>query len=356
MGSVSPLLAVCQELRARDAQTEFLWIGTVEGPERSVIEAAGIRFETIPSAKFRRYLSLQNLIDPFKMLMAVRRSKKLLKEFQPDLVLTAGSYIAVSVARAARSLKVPYFVHQQDIIKGLANKLMEKHAVAVTITFDQSLNDFPLDKTSYTSNPVRSDAFACEANEAQERFGLDPSVPMVLITGGGTGAAALNQLTLEALGALTEQMQVVHLTGVGKGMTHLLEDYYTREEQFRITSRYIPLEFVREGMCALLKRADVVVSRAGISSLTELSLLNKASMIMPIPDSHQEANARYFAKYNAIRLLDQKSLDGVKFAAAILDLMGNEGERRTLQRNIAQMIDPQAAKRYVDLIEKFLRA
>ena len=354
MGSVSPLLAIHQELQQRDSAWESFWIGTQEGPEKEVIEQYEIPFYTLPSVKLRRYFSLKNLIEPFRLMYSIHKAKKVLKEINPSIVLTAGSFIAYPVAKAASKLNIPVFIHQQDIVKGLANKMMEKYSSVNTITFDQSLNDFDINKTYYTSNPVRKEILECDDEGVVKEYNLDPERKTILIMGGGTGAMAINQLTLEALGELTKKYQIIHLTGKDKSIVKKIPDYYTREEQLRIRKHYHPYDFIEEGMCKVLRHASLVISRAGLSSLTELSVLEQPTLVIPIPDSHQEANAQYFAKYNAIKLLDQKTLTGEKFAQTIIQTLESRAALQNLSRNISQMIDPKAAKRYVDLIYKYL--
>lgn len=355
MGSVSPLIAIWQELKKKDSSWEAVFVGSEDGPEKEYVTRLGIPYYAIKTGRFRRYFSLTNIVDFFRLIKGQHQAKKILSEFKPDLVLTSGSFVCYPVAKMAHKLKIPFFIHQQDIRKGLANKLMEKWASAVTITFDSSLSDFDYNKTYFTSNPARPDMIDCDASKAISLFNLDPNRLTIVVTGGGTGAQAINQLTLEALGELTKDYQVVHLTGEGKGIEHLLEDYYDRATYLQIKKYYHPVAFVHEGMCELLKHATLVVSRAGLSSLTELSLLQKPVILIPIPDSHQEDNAKYFVKYNAVKALDQKEITGQVFAKEILSLMENESERVNLSKNISSMIDPFASKRYVDLIYKFLQ-
>lgn len=355
MGSVSPLLAVYEELKKRDAGWDAIWIGTKEGPEAKVVKDFGIPFMSISSGRFRRFFSFKNLIDPFNVLWGIHQAKKILKEFQPNIVLTAGSFVSYPVARAAAKLGIPVFIHQQDIEKGLANKMMEKYASMATVAFDPSIADFNYKKVALTSNPARMDRFHCDKSKAYEIFKLDPTRLTVLIMGGGTGAQAINQLTLEALGDLTSKHQIIHLTGVGKSVEHLISDFYGREQQVQIRQHYKWYDFLDQEMCLALQVADVVVSRAGISSLTELSLLQKPSVIIPIPNSHQEKNAQFFAKTNSINYLHQSELTGVKFAQVLNLLLSNQAEMQNLSRNIAKMIDPMASRRYIDLIYSYLQ-
>jgi len=355
MGSVSPLIAVYEELKKRDANWEAIWIGTKEGPEGEVVKEFGIPFFSISNGRLRRFFSFKNLVDPFKVLWGIHQAKKILKEFKPNIVLTAGSFVSYPVARAASKLGIPVFIHQQDIEKGLANKMMEKYASMATAAFDPSIADFNYKKVALTSNPARMDRLQCDKAKAHEFFKLDPARLTVLVMGGGTGAQAINQLTLEALGELTAKHQVLHLTGVGKSVEHLIPDFYDRETQVQIRRHYKWFEFLNQEMCLALQVADVVVSRAGISSLTELSLLQKPSVIIPIPNSHQEKNAQFFAKTNAVKYLHQTDLTGAKFAHELNSLLSSQAEMQNLSRNIAKMIDPGAAKRYVDLIYSFLQ-
>lgn len=354
MGSVSPLLAIKAEIVKRNPQAQFIWIGTQDGPERALIESEGIPFYAVSTGKFRRYFSIKNFIDPFKVFLGYLQSKKLLKEFAPNIVLTAGSFVCVPASRAAYKLGIPYVVHQQDIVKGLANKLMEKHAAFNTITFDPSLADYNIKNTYYTSNPARLDMNVCTPDKARALFALDQTKPVVLVMGGGLGAVAVNTLLLESLGEIATFAQIIHLTGKGKSISERFEEFYSTADQLMIRQNYFPLEFATDEMCSLLSVADVVVTRAGLSSLTELSLLHKATIIIPIPSSHQEENAKYFAKFNAAVTLDQNTTTPEQFAKQIKEILTNPATKQNLQKNISQMIDPRASEKYVDLIEKYL--
>lgn len=350
MGSVSPLLAIHEELISRDSKTECLFIGTQEGPERAVVESLGVKFVDIPSGRLRRFFSLKNFTDPFRVIAGGFKARKIIKEFKPDVVLTAGSFVSYPVAKAASKLNIPVFVHQQDIEVGLANKMMAKFARVITITFDESISKFDYKKTFFTSNPVMKSRIECLISNSHDKFGLDKNKKIIFIMGGGTGAEAINRLTVESLGELTKNYQVVHATGVGKSLSFLIKDFFDRETRMRIKDNYFEFEYINEGMCEILSIADVVVSRAGLSSLTELALLGKPSIIIPIPDSHQEKNSEYFSRYNAVINLSQKELTSEIFTRAIMSLSENEALKKNLENNIKQLILADAAKRYVDLI------
>ena len=349
MGSVAPLVGIFEELKQKDSNLEVLWLGTKTGPEKSFLTNYQIHFRPIIGGKLRQYFSLANIFTPLFVFLGMLQSIFILRKFKPSVVLTAGSFVAVPVVYAAWFLRIPRFVHQQDLEIGLANKIMAKKATAITVTFGDSLNYFNSKKTFHISNPVRKEIFSGSRQKALEFFKLNPNLKTILILGGGTGAQVINQMVLETIGKLTENFQVVHLTGQGKGISQSFGDFYDHQTNKRIEERYRAFEFLNQEIFDAYALADLVVSRSGFSTLTELSVLGKPALVIPLP-GHQELNAQYFAKYNAVKVLDQKDLNPQTFSEVILYLMNNPGELITLSRNISTLIDKSAAKRYVDLI------
>ena len=351
MGSVSPLVAIYQELKERDANLEVLWLGTKAGPEKIFLEEYKIPFKPIICGKWRQYFSFANLFTPLFVLIGFLQCLFILKKFKPEVILTAGSFVAVPVMYAAALLKIPRFAHQQDLEIGLANKIMMKKATVVTVTYSDVSGRLPYNKTFKISNPVRKEVFSGNREKAAEFFKLELDLPTILIVGGGTGAQIINETTFEIIGQLVGKYQVIHITGAGKGISDRFADYFGREVQKQIQERYRDYEFLSKEIFDALAMADLVISRAGFSALTEFSVLGKAVLLIPIP-GHQEVNAQYFAKFNAVKVLNQKDLNKETFLQAIEYLMQNPAERATLSRNIIGMIDKDAAKRYADLIYK----
>lgn len=353
MGSVSPLVAIYEELKSREANLEVLWLGTKKGPEKEFLAGYQIPFKQIVAGKLRRYLSLLNILTPFEVLIGFLQAYFIIGKFKPDIVLTAGSFVAVPVVYAAKLKKIPVVVHQQDLEIGLANKLMAKKATAVTVTFEESKSHFDPKKTFKIGNPIRQSVLSGSRDKGIQEFQLNSSLPTLLILGGGTGAQMINQLVLESLCQLISKYQIIHLTGKGKGISEQFKDYFSREVLKLIAERYRGYEFLSQEIFDAMVVSDLIISRAGFSTLTELAALAKAAILIPIP-GHQEVNARYFAKYNAVKILNQKDLTGEIFIQAIDGLMGNPAERQTLSRNISQLLDKEAGKRYVDLVYKLI--
>lgn len=343
MGSVSPLLAIHSELKKQGVAVEALWLGTRDGPERAVIEKQGIAFAAMAAAKFRRYVDWRTVVLPLTVPWSVLVARGMLRRFRPDVVLSAGSFVAVPVVVAAWTLGIPTLLHQQDIVPSLTNRLLSPFATAITVTFPDSRAVFPTCKTMLTGNPVRPDLSLAEHATAYRRFHFAPDVPTLLVLGGGTGAAALNRLVWDALSELLQFCQVIHLTGIGK-MAVVPEH-----------PRYRAFEFVDEDMAYAYTIADLVVSRAGMGALSELAVLGKPAIIVPIPGSHQEQNAMAFAKSNAAIFLPQPGLTANDFAAQVRKTLNDRVLLSNLSQNISGMLPKNAVQALADVARRIAR-
>ncbi len=339
MGSVSPLIATAEEILRQRPKTEFLFLGSKSGPERKAVASYKIPFKKIASGKFRRYFSWRNFWDFFKIFWGFWESLWILAKFRPVAVMVAGSFVGVPVVWSAWLLRIPVLIHQQDIVPGLASRLMSHFARKISCSFEPSLKDFYPGKTVLTGNPVRGEFFSCSLEKSREIFELRKKLPVVLVLGGGTGAEKINQTVEKSLADILQFCQLIHLTGRGKSLKIEAENY----RQF---------EFLTNEMIDAFCLADLVVSRAGMSSLSEFSILAKPVILIPIPDSHQEENARYFQKNNAVLVLEQNSLTPELFTAAVKELLFNRAKRQNLSRNISKMMKPDGARRAAEELLK----
>lgn len=324
LGSVSPLLAI-----AENYQAEYLFVGTKYGPEKAVVEKFGLNFQAVYSGKFRRYFSWDNLLDLFKIKLAFWQSLKIIKNFQPDLVLTAGSFVAVPVVYAAKFKKIPIIVHQQDLTLGLANKLMAPVANKITVTFLKQLDFFKnKQKLIVTGNPVRK--FVPLNSKA--------GVFDIVITGGGLGARGFNDFLARFIPNLTKKYMVHHVLGAANF-----------DQALNIKDNYQAYRFIDKGMVDLLSQAQIIISRAGMSLLTEAASLSKATIIIPIPHSHQEKNAEFFAKHNAAFYCRQGA-DKI-LERYLAKLTANEKLRKDLGNNLHQLFPKNPVDNYIKVIE-----
>lgn len=340
-GSTTPLLAVAEALRRRHEDVEFLYIGSETGPERALVEKVGIRFASIKTGKLRRYWSWQNFLDVFRTGIGLMQSFQIIREFQPDALTSAGGFICVPPALAAWALRVPVHIHQQDVQPGLANKIISPFASRITVTFEESKSKFPADKTILTGNPVRQEIMDGNPEVARRLFDLEEGIPTLLATGGGTGAAGLNRLIAEAAPRLVDCCQIIHLCGKGKriatGFAH---------------KRYQQVEFVVEEMKDILAVADLVVSRAGLSTLTELGTLCKPSILIPMPDSHQKHNAQAFSAVGAAVVLEEKQTTPEALAATVKELIGDGLRLADMGLKARTTVKMDAAERIADEVIK----
>lgn len=337
MGPVSPLIAVYERVKKQKSETEFLFIGTKTGPEKAVVESYKIPFKAIWSGKWRRYFSGHNLIDPFKIIIGFFQSLLLVIKFKPQVVMVAGGFVGVPVAWAAWLWRVPILIHQQDIVAGLANKLMANIAKKITVSFDVSVKDFFPQKTVLTGNPVREEFFTCAASRGYDIFDLKESLPVLLVLGGGTGAQKVNELVEKSLADLLQFCQIIHVTGRGKKVKARAENYH----QFEFLANEIP-----SALCA----ADLVISRAGLSTLSELVILRKLTVLIPLSATHQEINANYFKKNNAVVVLQEKVLTKESFVNTVKELLFDPAKRENLSRNLAKTMPADGAERVAELL------
>lgn len=349
-GSVMPLLAVAEELMASYPAAHFFFFGTNSGPEKELVASFSkvpIEFRTLPGGKWRRYFSFQNFFDLFRIAAAFFRAIKELGEIKPDIVMSAGSFSSVPLVWAAALRKIPIVIHQQDVRPGLANRLMAPFARMVSVVFEKSLMDYG-PKAVWTGNPIsRSEVISARdvRKETREQYRLDPARPLLLAIGGGTGARAINELIAKTRERLASVCQVIHITGKGKSPeTAIREDYQAFE--------LLPHEEVLK----LMALADLVVSRAGLGVLTDLSALDKAAIIIPMPASHQEDNAAWLAKETAAKVISQRELTPDIFVSQISSLLSDQAERGRLGQRLGKVIKKNAAENLAGLVEEILES
>lgn len=360
-GSITPLLAIAEKIREKNKEkkidTDFLFFGTrqggVNGIERRLANKVGIKFYPVICGRFRRYLTWKNLVDPFLVIIGFFQSIFLLLKFCPKAILSAGGFTAVPVAWAGWLLGIPIFIHQQDLLVGLANKLMVPIATKITINFDQSLKEFPRSKAILTGNPVRDKILKGNKQKALDFLGFSPELLTILVIGGGTGAKQINSLVIQSLPRLTEFCQIIHLTGKGKQieLKNIFKIKNNSNQQTK--NRYRQFDFIDQELPDIFALANLVISRAGLGVLTELAALGKPAIIIPIINSHQEANARYFVKHQAIIYLKENTNNQSfveLFINQIKRILENTDQRAQLSLNISKLFCLDATNRIAQVV------
>ncbi len=309
LGPVTPLLAVAKQIKIalsrspRNDDVEFVWLGTPDGPERLVVEKEGFRFIPITVAKLPRHFDIRWFTFPFDSMKAQKEAREALTSFKASVVVTAGGFTGVPVVKEASKLGIPCVMHQLDLVPGLSNRAVAKQCASVTTSFTYEKPPFGAVSTSIAT-PVRfSQEDLCRREDALAHFGFESSKPIVAIVGGGTGAMALNQALDERLAEWLTFAQVLHVVGNGK-----------LQSVKKQTDGYFQTEFLdADGMVNMYSCADLIVTRAGIGSLSEIAALSKPALIVPIPGNQQEENAKAFhrAKAGLYVKQDQEDFSGV---------------------------------------------
>ncbi|HHZ7096128.1 TPA: undecaprenyldiphospho-muramoylpentapeptide beta-N-acetylglucosaminyltransferase [Staphylococcus aureus] len=281
---------------------EALYIGSKNGIEREMIESQlpEIKYYPISSGKLRRYISLENAKDVFKVLKGILDARKVLKKEKPDLLFSKGGFVSVPVVIAAKSLNIPTLIHESDLTPGLANKIALKFAKKIYTTFEETLNYLPKEKADFIGATIREDLKNDNAHNGYQLTGFNENKKVLLVMGGSLGSKKLNSIIRENLDALLQQYQVIHLTGKG------LKDAQVKK------SGYIQYEFVKEDLTDLLAITDTVISRAGSNAIYEFLTLRIPMLLVPLgldqSRGDQIDNANHFADKGYAKAIDEEQL------------------------------------------------
>ncbi|MBN2854387.1 UDP-N-acetylglucosamine--N-acetylmuramyl-(pentapeptide) pyrophosphoryl-undecaprenol N-acetylglucosamine transferase [Patescibacteria group bacterium] len=348
-GPVIPLLEITKELRRLKPELDFVFVGTENGPEKEMVENFGdLRFLSLPAGKLRRYFSFKNISDIFKIISAFFKAFPLLREEKPSLVISVGSFASVPLIYAAAFLRIPIIIHQQDVRPGLANRLMAPCAKIITAVFEKTLVDYG-PKAILTGNPISIPEKFPELDETLKPL-FSGDKPLVLILGGGTGAIAINKLVQDSKSELLSYCHLIHVTGRNKGN---LKNETNSEAGKGI---YLSWEFLSHNqLLAIMNQATLVVSRCGLATLTEISALKKASILIPMPKSHQEDNANIFSRAGAAKVLDQEKLDKNIFSAEIKNIITNKDALRSYANNAYGIMEKGAANKISKIILELIK-
>lgn len=349
LGPVTPLLALYDTFRAEYPHATFVFVGTTSGPEKALVDSCGIPFIAIPSGKFRRYLSVLTITDLFQIIGGFFYSVYVLWKESPSVCISAGGFVSVPLHAAAWLMGIPTWIHQQDVTVGLANRLMSFFATRITTSLEMHTKAFPTQKTSWIGNPVRNDILLGSKKEAIRLFGLDASLPVVFVTGGGTGSLRVNQLILEALPHLDGVCQVLHLSG--KERPQEMIDH----ANLHFGHMYRGYQFFTDEMKHAYAIADVVVSRGGFGTLSELAALKKAAILIPKP-GHQVENVSFLAKEKAVIVMDEQIETGLSLAQTIKQLLVQKDMRETMGEQLGAVIPLATPPQLVDIINDVLLA
>lgn len=343
-GHIFPAVAIANEVRRRHPEAEILFVGANGRMEMTRVPEAGYDIVGLDIAGLQRSLTPKNLLFPLKVMRAVRKAGKIIEKFRPDAVVGVGGYASAPVLMAATSRSIPALIQEQNSYAGLVNKLMARRVQRICVAYDGMEKFFPADRLVLTGNPVRTEIADGQRAEALDFFGLDAGRPVLLVIGGSLGARTLNQATAAALPRLREAgVQLLWQTG---------KTYFPEAEKQAapfVADNLQALEFVRR-MDLAYAAADVVISRAGALSVSELCLTGKPCILVPSPnvaEDHQTKNALALTQKDAA-LLVRDAEAGTQLYDEALALLQNPARQQQLTANIRQLAYPQATATIVD--------
>lgn len=352
-GHIYPALALIREIQKENNNVEFLYIGTEKGLESKIVPRENIPFKSIHITGFKRKISFENVKTVLRFLKGVRDSKKMLKEFKPDVVIGTGGYVCGPVVYAAAKMGIPTIVHEQNSVPGLTNKFLSRYVDKIAICFEEAREFFPDQKVVLTGNPRASEVLGQDGIKGRLSAGLKLKVPTVLIFGGSRGARPINEAVVKSLTELSSKpYQVLYVTG----------DVHYEEVQKEVElvgnpENVIIKPFIHN-MPEVLAGIDLTVSRAGATTLAELTSLGIPSILIPSPyvtDNHQEKNARALSEHGAAKLLLEKDLTGLKLVEHIDNILGSEEKLADMKKAAKKLGVPDAAHRVYRLMEELAK-
>ena len=348
-GHIYPAIAIANELRSRFPKAEFLFVGAQDKMEMQKVPQAGYAIKGLWIAGLQRKFTLQNLLFPVKLLSSLWKSRAIIKSFKPDVVIGTGGFASGPLLQMANSLNIPTLIQEQNSYPGITNKLLSKKANKICVAYENLERFFPKEKMILTGNPVRQDLIAIDSKrkEAIKFFNLDPSKKTLLILGGSLGARRVNQLIEKELGFFaSHKVQIIWQCG----------KFYLDEYKKYDSNNVQVLAFI-DRMDLVYAAADFVISRAGASSVSELSIVGKPVLFIPSPnvaEDHQTKNAKSIVDKNGALMIKESELDE-NFNTIFSDLVTNENLQKQLSENIKKLAKVNATKDIVDEIVKLIK-
>jgi UDP-N-acetylglucosamine--N-acetylmuramyl-(pentapeptide) pyrophosphoryl-undecaprenol N-acetylglucosamine transferase len=350
-GHIYPGLAVVQALRSRlGADFHVFWIGSNTGMDKSVVEEAGLEFYGIPSGKLRRYFSLKNIPDIFRVLAGFFAARRILKKLKPALLFSKGGFVSVPPCIAAASLGIPVFTHESDYSPGLATRINAKFARIICTGFADTLAFFPEPvraRVRVTGNPVRPVFRSADAAKGRAFLGLGPGERILLVLGGSLGARQLNELVRESLGELSRFYTVVHQTGQQAGW------------DLPQTDRYRPYPYFREEMPHVLAAAELVLCRSGAGTLWENAACGLPMVLVPLSGSgtrgDQVENAHFFEKAGAAVALLGAGVNPENLVSTIASIAEDDEKRAAMAAASARLGKTDGAALIAEAINGYIK-
>ncbi len=344
-GHIYPALAIINKIKEEEPNSEFLYIGTHNRMEKDIVPKQGILFKAIEMYGFNKKHLFKNFKTVKCLFKSFKECKKMIKEFNPDVVIGVGGYVTVPVIISAKKLGYKTFIHEQNSIPGKSNRFLAKYCDLIGVSFKSSMEYLPKNKTVLTGNPCSENALKVPS-ATKMSLGLSSNKQLVLVTMGSLGSSSVNKVMMEAMDKFkTKKYEVLYISG--KTLYEKIKD-----NKFPTNVKVLPFY---EGLTGIMKRADLIVSRAGASTLSEIIALEMPSILIPSPyvaNNHQYINAMDLIKERAAIMIEEKDLTSDLLVKTIDDTLNDVVKLRTLKNNLKNFkVDDSASMIYNELKE-----
>ncbi len=346
-GHIFPAVAIANKIKSRYPNAEILFIGAQGRMEMEKVPAAGYKIIGLPIAGLQRRLTFSNFLVPFKLLKSILKAKKIVKEFKPQVVIGVGGYASAAVLYAASSKNIPCLIQEQNSYAGLTNKWLSKKVKTICVAYEGMEKFFPKEKIIITGNPVRAEiaeAKNINQQDAKKQLGFDENTPLILSIGGSLGARTINKSIQQKINLFTENnIQLLWQTG---------KNFEANTQNIK----NIKAQTFIQDMAMAYAAADVIVSRSGAISISELTLVGKPCILVPSPnvsEDHQTKNAMALVNQKAAILVKDNEAENIIVEKAI-DLIQNKTLKTQLATQIKTLAKPNALKDIVNQIEALI--
>lgn len=329
-GHIYPALAIINKIKEKEPNSEFLYIGTHNRMEKDIVPKYNIPFKTIKIYGFYHKKIYKNIKTISTFIKSYKECKKIIKEFKPDVVIGVGGYVTGPVLFAAHKLGFKTFIHEQNSVPGKANLFLSKFVDKIGVSFKSSISAFPKEKVIFTGNPRSEDAHN-QKPALKSEFNLSENKPLILFVMGSLGATKVNEILVKTMNLFNKKnYEILFVTG---------KSDYEKIKNINFPKNVKVVPYV-ENITRIMKKSDIMVSRAGASTLSEIIALEIPSIIIPspyVPNNHQFKNAMDLVKENAAILIEEKDLNGDVIVKNIDDLINNPEKIKTIKDNLKSM-------------------
>ena len=343
-GHIYPAIAIINKIKEKEPDSEVLYIGTTDRMEKDLIPELGIKYEAIEVSGIKRKITFDNVKALIQFLKARKKCKKIIKNFDPDVAIGTGGYVTGPVIWAAKKVGVKTFIHEQNSVVGLSNKYLTRYADKIGVSFESTLKLFPKEKVELTGNPCGQKALEIKAAD-KEKYNLSKNKKLVLIVMGSLGSKTVNDKIISFLDAFKDKnYELVFVTG---------NSYYEKTKKVKFPTNVKIVPFIYE-LPSLMKVTDLIITRAGASTISEILALGIPSIFIPSPyvtNNHQYKNAMDLVNQKAAKIIEEKDLTKDNLINLIDQVLGNKEEYNQIKKNLKKLGVKDSSDRIYEILK-----